>query len=402
MNSPQTLSFGCRLNTAETAAMARLAAAGGCGADALVMNTCAVTTEAEAQARQALRRAARENPALRIVVTGCAATIRPEAWARLPNVVRVLPNADKLRPEAWGAPAEAAWEMAAEAGARTRALVQVQQGCDHHCTFCIIPQGRGASRSLPAERVVARIAALVAEGVAEVVLTGVDIASWTGPAEARLGDLVAAVLAGVPELARLRLSSLDPAAMDATLWRLLAEQPRLLPHLHLSAQHGDDLMLKRMRRRHSRADLLALAARARALRPDVVLGADLIAGFPTEDEAAFAALQDLVAEAGLSFLHVFPYSPRPGTPAARMPQVPHAVIRERAARLRAAGQRAAERFLASRVGAREKVLLEAEDRGHSEHFAVVQLHRPVAGGRGRVVEARVTGVGPRGLLAEAA
>ncbi|PZW45702.1 threonylcarbamoyladenosine tRNA methylthiotransferase MtaB [Humitalea rosea] len=401
MTAPRTLSFGCRLNTAETAAMARLAEAGGAGAEMLLVNTCAVTTEAEAQARQALRRAARADPGLRIVVTGCAATIRPEAWAGLPNVIRVVPNAEKLRPEAWGAtsPPE---DMAAETGSRTRALVQVQQGCDHRCTFCIIPQGRGVSRSLPAERVVARIATLAASGVAEVVLTGVDIASWTGPGEARLGDLVAAVLAGVPDLGRLRLSSLDPAAMDATLWRLLAEEPRLLPHLHLSAQHGDDLMLKRMRRRHSRADLLALARRARSLRPDVALGADLIAGFPTEDEAAFTAMLDLVAEAGLSFLHVFPYSPRPGTPAARMPQVPHALIRERAARLRAAGQQGATRFLGTRLGVQENVLLEAEDRGHSEHFAAVRLLHPVPGGRGRVVSARVTGIGPDGLLAEAA
>lgn len=401
MTAPRTLSFGCRLNTAETAAMARLAEAGGAGAETLLVNTCAVTTEAEAQARQALRRAARADPDLRIVVTGCAATIRPEAWAGLPNVVRVVPNAEKLRPAAWGAegPPE---EMAAETGSRTRALVQVQQGCDHHCTFCIIPQGRGASRALPAARVVARIASLVEAGVAEVVLTGVDIASWTGPDAARLGDLVAAVLAGVPALRRLRLSSLDPAAMDATLWRLLAEEPRLLPHLHLSAQHGDDLMLKRMRRRHGRADLLALARRARALRPDVALGADLIAGFPTEDEAAFTAMLDLVAEAGLSFLHVFPYSPRPGTPAARMPQVPHALIRERAARLRAAGQQEAARFLGTRLGGQENVLLEAEDRGHSEHFAAVRLLHPVAGGRGRIVAARVTGIGPDGLLAEAA
>ncbi|WP_431280801.1 MiaB/RimO family radical SAM methylthiotransferase [Humitalea sp. 24SJ18S-53] len=400
MTGPRTLSFGCRLNGAETAAMARLAGMGGAGAETLLVNTCAVTGEAEAQARQAIRRAHRDDPALRITVTGCAATIDRTPWAALPGVARVVPNAEKLAPATWGASGEEA--PLAETGGRTRAMVQVQQGCDHHCTFCVIPQGRGAARSVPAGRVVATIAALAAGGVAEVVLTGVDIASWglDLPGAPRLGDLVGAVLDAVPGLPRLRLSTLDPAAMDETLWRHFAEAPRLLPHLHLSAQHGHDLILKRMRRRHARADLLALAARARRLRPDVALGADLIAGFPTEDDAAFDALLALVGEAGLSFLHVFPYSPRPGTPAARMPQVPHAVVRARAAALRAAGRDAAERFFAARVGATESVLLEADDRGHSAHFAPVRLARPLPGGRGQMIAAQVTRATEDGLWAE--
>ncbi len=403
MTGPGTLTFGCRLNGAETAAMARLAGAGGAGAETLLVNTCAVTGEAEAQARQAIRRAHRADPARRIIVTGCAATIAPGPWAALPGVARIVPNAEKRAPMTWGAPGEET--PLAETGGRTRAMVQVQQGCDHHCTFCVIPQGRGAARSVPAGRITATIAALVAGGVAEVVLTGVDIASWGldlpgGPRDGpRLGDLVGAVLADVPGLPRLRLSTLDPAAIDEALWRHFAEQPRLLPHLHLSAQHGHDLMLKRMRRRHDRAALLAVAARARRLRPDVALGADLIAGFPTEDAAGFAALQSLVTDAGLSFLHVFPYSPRPGTPAARMPQVPHAVVRDRAAALRVAGAEAAGRFFAGRIGATESVLLEAEDRGHTAHFAPIRLEAPLPAGRGRIIAAQVTRAAPDGLWA---
>ncbi|MCQ4162123.1 tRNA (N(6)-L-threonylcarbamoyladenosine(37)-C(2))-methylthiotransferase MtaB [Roseomonas sp. GC11] len=386
--------------------------------ETILVNTCAVTAEAEHQARQAIRRARRESPAARIIVTGCAAQIAPERWAALPGVARVLGNADKLRPEAWDA---AAWapgtaappirDIMAERGVapaqpvtefagRARAFVQVQQGCDHRCTFCVIPYGRGPSRSVPAGAVVQQVRALAAAGYREVVLTGVDITSYGGdlPGRPRLGQLARRLLALVPELPRLRLSSLDPEEIDEDLWRLLAEEPRLMPHLHLSVQHGADLILKRMKRRHSRAGALACARRARALRPEVALGADLIAGFPTETEAQFQDTLDLVEEAGLHFLHVFPYSERPGTPAARMPQLPPPLRRARAARLREAGAAAALRFYESRLGLEETVLLERPDRGHSEHFCPVRLEG-VTGERGRLLRLRVTGASPAGLVA---
>jgi threonylcarbamoyladenosine tRNA methylthiotransferase MtaB len=410
---PEVLTFGCRLNAFESAAMRGLAAAAGHGAGTVLVNTCAVTAEAEAQARQAIRRVARERPEARIIVTGCAAQIAPEAWVALPGVARVIGNGEKLKPEAWAAPAgpvpaiadapPPAPPLVTEFVGRARAMLQVQQGCDHRCTFCVIPQGRGPSRSVPLGVLVEQARALVAAGYREVVLTGVDIASYGPdlPGRPTLGQAVRRLLALVPELPRLRLSSLDPAGMDGDLWRLLAEEPRLMPHLHLSLQHGDDLILKRMKRRHSRAEALALARRARALRPDIALGADLIAGFPTEDEARFERMLALVEEADLSFLHVFPYSERPGTPAARMPPVPVPVRRERAARLREAGRQAARRFQEGRLGAEERVLFEASGRGHSEHFAPVRL----AEGRGEAGELRrlrVVGVDDQGLIAEAA
>ncbi|NKE48256.1 tRNA (N(6)-L-threonylcarbamoyladenosine(37)-C(2))-methylthiotransferase MtaB [Roseomonas frigidaquae] len=413
--SVRTLNFGCRLNAYETEAMRGLAETAGHDARTIIVNTCAVTAEAEAQARQAIRRAAREAPQARIIVTGCAAQIAPEAWAALPGVARVLGNAAKLRPESWApdAPAGPVPDiMQAEAppplpvtefAGRARALVQVQQGCDHRCTFCVIPYGRGPSRSVPLGVVVEQVRALVAQGYREVVLTGVDIASYGPdlPGQPRLGQMVRRLLALVPDLPRLRLSSLDPAGMDDDLWRLLAEEPRLMPHLHLSLQHGADLMLKRMKRRHSRAEALALAARARALRPEIALGADLIAGFPTEEEAHFRQMLALVAEAGLSFLHVFPFSARPGTPAARMPQLPVALRRERAARLRQAGAEARQALFASRLGRVESVLLEQGGRGHTEQFAPVRVqgHAPAPGS---LRPMRVLAADDRGLIAEAA
>jgi threonylcarbamoyladenosine tRNA methylthiotransferase MtaB len=421
----RTLNFGCRLNAHESDAMRGLAEAAGQGPGTLIVNTCAVTGEAEAQARQAIRKAARDQPGARIFVTGCAAQIAPAAWAALPGVVRVIGNADKLRAESWApdappAPVADIWRAAGmpvvpvtQNANRARALVQVQQGCDHRCTFCVIPFGRGPSRSVPLGALVEQVRALVAQGVREVVLTGVDIASYGPdlPGRPSLGQMLRRLLALVPDLPRLRLSSLDPAHLgvaggDADLWRLIAEEPRLMPHLHLSLQHGSDLILKRMKRRHGRAETLALARRARAVRPEIALGADLIAGFPTETEAHFAEMLDLVEEAGLSFLHVFPFSARPATPAARMPQVPVPLRRERAARLRLAGQAAAGRLFASRVGRVEAVLLERGGRGHTEQFAPVRLRDAQTGGEvlrpGSLRALRILAADAEGLIAEAA
>jgi threonylcarbamoyladenosine tRNA methylthiotransferase MtaB len=381
--------------------------------DTVIVNTCAVTAEAERQARQAIRRAARERPGARIVVTGCAAQIDPAAWAKLPGVDRVLGNEDKLKPQSWipGAPGavsdimaarETAPHLVTEFAGRARAFVQVQQGCDHRCTFCIIPFGRGPNRSVPIGAVVAQVRMLVASGYHEVVLTGVDIASYGSdlPGAPRLGQLVRRLLALVPELKRLRLSSLDPAAIDDDLWRLLGEEERLMPHLHLSLQAGSDLVLKRMKRRHLRADAVAVIARARALRPGIAVGADLIAGFPTETEALFRETLEFVAESELPFLHVFPYSARPGTPAARMPPVPATLRRERAARLRDAGRETAHRFLSRQVGRTVSVLTEGANAGHSEHFATVRLGAPAE--PGQIVTGRVIGVADATLLVEAA
>ena len=386
MSAPRLLTFGCRLNAYESAAMRDLAAAAGAGEETIIVNTCAVTTEAERQARQAIRRAARETPGAKIIVTGCSAQIAPDAWGTLPGVARVLGNADKLKPEAWAGTApravsdimsarETAAHLVTDFAGRARAFVQVQQGCDHRCTFCIIPYGRGPSRSVPVGAVVEQLRALVAAGYHEAVLTGVDITAYGPdlPGRPTLGQMLRRVLALVPELPRLRLSSLDPVEIDDDLWRLIAEEPRLLPHLHLSVQHGHDLILKRMKRRHLRSDVLGLVRRARSLRPDIAFGADLIAGFPTETEEHVQATLDLVAEAGLAFLHVFPFSARPGVPAARMPQLPMEERRARAARVRAAGEAEAARLFASRVGVAEEVLMETATRGHTAQFVPLRL-----------------------------
>ena len=407
--SVEILTFGCRLNTYESEVMRGHAAA---LEDTIIVNTCAVTAEAERQARQAIRRAHRERPEARIVVTGCAAQIRPEDWQVLPGVSRLLGNADKLRPEAWTADApgavsdimaarENAAHLVTEFTGRSRAFVQVQQGCDHRCTFCIIPFGRGPSRSVPAGAVVAQIRALVAAGYREVVLTGVDLTSYGPdlPGAPTLGQLVRRVLALVPELPRLRLSSLDPEEIDAELWRLIGAEERLMPHLHLSVQAGADLILKRMKRRHSRAGALAAIARARDLRPGIAIGADLIAGFPTETEVLFRETLDFIAEAELPYLHVFPYSERPGTPAVRMPAVPHPVRRERAARLREAGRAEAARFHAGLVGRALAVLTEAAGTGRTEHFSPVRLAHDQPG---TLLRARITAADADGVTAEAA
>jgi threonylcarbamoyladenosine tRNA methylthiotransferase MtaB len=400
MAQPEIVTFGCRLNLVESEAIRGLL---GAAADTVVINTCAVTAEAERQGRQAIRRAARERPGAEIVVTGCAVQVNPAHWAALPGVARVLGNADKLRAAAWAPGASSQVSPASDIAAaadvagftgRTRGFVQVQAGCDHRCTFCSIPFGRGPNRSVAAAEVVRQVAALVERGVQEVVLTGVDIASH----QDGIGALARAVLRGVPSLPRLRLSSLDPAALDDALWGLLADEPRLMPHLHLSLQAGSDLVLKRMRRRHSRAGALAAIARARTLRPGLAVGADLIAGFPTETSALFDETLAFVTEAAIPYLHVFPYSERPDTPAARMPAVPVPLRRERAARLRSAAAANAATFHAAQLGRDIRVLAEQGGTGHSEHFTPVRL----AATAGMVVRARVVATDAHGLVAEAA
>jgi threonylcarbamoyladenosine tRNA methylthiotransferase MtaB len=411
VSAPRLLTFGCRLNAYESAAMRDLAAAAGAGEETIIVNTCAVTTEAERQARQAIRRAARETPGAKIIVTGCSAQIAPDAWGTLPGVARVLGNADKLKPEAWAGTApravsdimsarETAAHLVTDFAGRARAFVQVQQGCDHRCTFCIIPYGRGNSRSVPIGEVVGQVRVLVEAGYREVVLTGVDVTSYGPdlPGAPRLGQMVRRLLAQVPDLPRLRLSSLDPVEIDDDLWRLIAEEPRLMPHLHLSVQAGNDLILKRMKRRHLRADAIDVCRRARDLRPEIAFGADLIAGFPTEDEAMFADTLNLVGEAGLTYLHVFPYSPRPGTPAAKMPQVPGAAIRERAARLRAAGAAAEAAFLAARVGSTAEALVEKPGLGRTEQFAEIEVDPSLPAGT--LARVRVGAVAGDRLVAE--
>ncbi|MCB1882786.1 MAG: MiaB/RimO family radical SAM methylthiotransferase [Geminicoccaceae bacterium] len=402
--SVEVVTFGCRLNGLESEAIRRRAGAE--GLDAVVVHTCAVTAEAGRQARQAIRRLKREAPGRALVVTGCGVEVEPALYAAMPEVDHVVGNGDKLKPEPWRgiAAGTAARRVAAAAGeggtpplegfpGRTRGFVQVQGGCDHACTFCIIPKGRGPSRSLPVPEVVAGAGILAAAGYQELVLTGVDIASW-GRDGGRLGDLVAALLDAVPGVPRLRLSSLDPAAIDPTLEDLLATHPRLMPHVHLSLQAGDDLVLKRMRRRHRRAEALALCARLRARRPGIAFGADLIAGFPTEDEAMFGRSLALVEEAGLAFLHVFPYSPRPGTPASRMPQVEKAIRKERAARLRAAGRVVLDRLLLGEVGRVRPVLVERGGGGHTPAFAFVRLSDADAAAlAGTIQDVQVTGTG---------
>ncbi len=416
MRTPRIVTFGCRLNTFESEVMRRHAQKAGLR-DTVVVHTCAVTAEAERQARQAIRRARREHPGARIVVTGCAAQIDPERYAAMEEVDHVLGNGEKLRPETWRALAagggarlqvadimavrETAGHLVEGFDGRTRAFVQIQQGCDHRCTFCIIPYGRGPSRSLTVAEVVAQVRLLVENGYREIVLTGVDLTSWGADLEGRprLGDLVRRILHEVPELPRLRLSSIDPAEVDSALEAALAEEDRLMPHLHLSVQAGDDLILKRMKRRHLRADVLRLVRELRVLRPDLVFGADLIAGFPTEDAAMFARTLDLVEEAGFTFLHVFPYSPRPGTPAARMPQLPREVRRERAARLREAGERMLARFLAAEVGRRRTLLVERDGGGHTEHFAPARLDAASRLPAGRLAPVAITGAAGRCLIA---
>ncbi|MFL4469196.1 tRNA (N(6)-L-threonylcarbamoyladenosine(37)-C(2))-methylthiotransferase MtaB [Tateyamaria armeniaca] len=405
MNAPVFSNHGCRLNAYETKAMEELATQAGMQ-DAVVINTCAVTAEAVRKARQDIRKLRRTHPDAKLIVTGCAAQTEPETFAIMDEVDVVIGNTEKMQASTWAGLAgdfgtepvqvddimsvtETAGHLIDGFGTRSRAYVQVQNGCDHRCTFCIIPYGRGNSRSVPAGVVVDQIKRLVDRGFNEVVLTGVDLTSWGAdlPSEPRLGDLVLRILKLVPDLARLRISSIDSIEVDAALMRAIATEPRLMPHLHLSLQHGDDLILKRMKRRHLRDDAIRFAQEARRLRPDMTFGADIIAGFPTETEAHFQQSLALVSECDLTWLHVFPYSPRPGTPAARMPQVNGKAIKDRAARLRAAGQAQVEKHLNAQVGKTHRILMENPTMGRTEHFAEVRLDAPQV--EGQIVTTRI-------------
>ncbi|MEL7468184.1 MAG: tRNA (N(6)-L-threonylcarbamoyladenosine(37)-C(2))-methylthiotransferase MtaB [Pseudomonadota bacterium] len=414
MTVPVFETFGCRLNAYETEAMRGLACQAGLE-NAVVVNTCAVTAEAVRQARQRIRKLRAENPEVRLIVTGCAAQTEPETFADMPEVDLVLGNLEKMQAQTWRgldligetekirvndimSATETAGHLIDGFGTRARAYVQVQNGCDHRCTFCIIPYGRGNSRSVPAGVVVEQITRLVGNGFNEIVLTGVDMTSWGAdlPGAPRLGDLVQRILRLVPDLSRLRISSIDSIEADPALIDAIAGDTRLMPHLHLSLQAGDDMILKRMKRRHLREDAIRFCQDIRAARPEIVYGADLIAGFPTETEAMFENSLKLVEQCGLTWLHVFPYSPRKGTPAARMPQLPKAEIKARAARLRSAGDLAKADYVAGQIGRDHRVLIERPRMGRTETFAEVAFNsdQPV----GDVVHTRVSGVDPRGHL----
>ncbi|KPF63324.1 2-methylthioadenine synthase [Bosea sp. AAP35] len=403
----EVVTFGCRLNIVEGEAIQRQAQAAGL-TDIAVVNSCAVTSEATRQARQAIRRLRRDRPGRPVIVTGCAAQIEPARFAQMPETARVIGNAEKMQAATWTALARSN-SLAAAPGAdpadkiavgdimaqtmlggldsgrsarQTRGFVQVQNGCDHRCTFCVIPFGRGNSRSLPVEAVVTQCRTLTEAGAREVVLTGVDLTSYGRDLDGAptLGLLVRAILHGIPELPRLRLSSIDAVEVDDALREAIATQPRLMPHLHLSLQAGDDLILKRMKRRHGRDDAIRFCAQMRSLRPDIAFGADLIAGFPTEEETMFARSLDLIGACGLSYVHVFPYSARPGTPAARMPQLPGEIVSERAARLREAAAAAHVAHLSGRLGRPLNVLTERGNTGRAEDFTLVRFSREVAAG----------------------
>jgi threonylcarbamoyladenosine tRNA methylthiotransferase MtaB len=405
MSRPTVITLGCRLNTLESEIMRDQAEKGGLD-DTIIVNTCAVTAEAERQARQTIRRLGRDNPGQRIIVTGCAAQLKPEDFASMQEVTRVLGNAEKMDaahliqeagpvvavsdimtvPETIDVPMISGFED------RTRAFVQVQQGCDHRCTFCIIPFARGPNRSVRPKRVIEQVDALSQSGHAEVVLTGVDVSSYGQDIAGlpMLGGLARQILDQVPDLQRLRITSLDPAFIDEGIFSLLADEERFMPHLHLSLQAADDMVLKRMKRRHTRQDAVDLVDRVRRVRPDAVFGADLIAGFPTETDEQFENTLGTVAEMGLTYLHVFPYSARPDTPAAKMPPVNGAIVKERARRLRGVGEASLNKFLQSKLGTNVEVLIEQGRQGHSRHFAPVELtfDAPV----GAIVKARVNAI----------
>lgn len=417
--SPNVITLGCRLNSYESEVMKGHAEKAGLE-NAVIINTCAVTAEAVRTARQTIRRTRKDNPDIEIIVTGCAAQIDPGQFASMPEVSRVIGNQEKMEARTWASSAlregeekvlvndimsvrETAGHLIDGMDGRARAYVQVQNGCDHRCTFCIIPYGRGNSRSVPAGEVVQMVRRLVETGHYEVVLTGVDLTSWGAelPGQPRLGNLVQRILKLIPQLKQLRISSIDAIEMDDALFEAMAD-PRMAPFMHLSLQHGDNLILKRMKRRHSREQAIELADRLRTIRPDIALGADIIAGFPTETEANFANSVKLVEECGLAFLHVFPYSPRPGTPAARMPQLEKALIKDRAARLREAGASALARHLDAHVGMLRDVLVEQDANGRLGDFTQVALRGFPGLEAGRPVTARMAGHDQHKLIGEPA
>ena len=403
----ELVTFGCRLNAWESEVIRDHAQAAGL-TDTVIVNTCAVTNEAVRQARQTIRRIKRDRPDAQVIVTGCAAQIDPDQFAAMPEVGRIIGNAEKLKPETFASKAVSGGERVSVGDimqvrdvashlvdgldGRARAYVQVQTGCDHRCTFCIIPYGRGNARSAPAGEVVDQVRRLVETGHSEVVLTGVDMTSWGQdlPGTPPLGRLVRAILSQVPELPRLRLSSIDAIEIDDDLFRAVAEEERLCPYMHLSLQAGDDMILKRMKRRHLRDDAIALARRLKAVRPDIAFGADLIAGFPTETEAMFENSLRLVDACELAYVHVFPYSPRPGTPAARMPQLDRAVIKARAARLREKAKEALHRHLQSRIGAEMAAIVEKPGFARGDDFSPIRLDAPAR--PGAFIRVRITGV----------
>ena len=406
MSSPVFSNHGCRLNMYETEAMKELADQAGL-TNTVVINTCAVTAEAVRKAKQDIRKLRRQNPEAKLIVTGCAAQTEPDTFIQMTEVDVVIGNNEKMQPSIWAGLAgnfgtepiqvddimsvtETASHLLDGFGTRSRAYVQVQNGCDHRCTFCIIPFGRGNSRSVPAGVVVDQIKRLVDKGYAEIVLTGVDMTSWGAdlPAKPRLGDLVLRILKLVPDLPRLRISSIDSIEVDPALMQAIATESRLMPHLHLSLQHGDDLILKRMKRRHLRSDAIRFTQEAIRLRPDMTFGADIIAGFPTETEAHFKNSLDLVRECNLTWLHVFPYSVRNGTPAARMPQVNGRDIKDRAARLRAAGEAKVLQHLKAQVGHMHNVLLENPNMGRTQQFAEVIFAKPQP--EGKIITTEIT------------
>ena len=410
MNAPVFSNHGCRLNAYEVEAMKDLADQAGLQ-NAVVVNTCAVTAEAVRKARQDIRKLRKANPEARLIVTGCAAQTEPETFTQMAEVDAVIGNTEKMQAETWQGLAadfigeseavqvddimsvtETAGHLIDGFGTRSRAYVQVQNGCDHRCTFCIIPYGRGNSRSVPAGVVVDQIKRLVDKGYNEVVLTGVDLTSWGAdlPSVPKLGDLVMRILRLVPDLPRLRISSIDSIEVDENLMQAIATEPRLMPHLHLSLQAGDDMILKRMKRRHLRDDAIAFCSEAKRLRPEMTFGADIIAGFPTETDDMFANSLALVDDCDLTWLHVFPYSARPGTPAARMPAVNGAVVKERAGRLRLAGQRQVTQHLNAQIGLTHDVLMESPSMGRTAQFAEVFFGDPQP--EGQVVSARIAGV----------
>ena len=405
-NAPRVETFGCRLNIWESEVVRDHAGKAGLN-DAIIFNTCAVTAEAERQARQAIRRARRDNPDAQIVVTGCAAQIAPDSWSSMAEVDHVIGNHDKLSQAAWMSVAEgceaiivsdvmAVREMATHMmdgfHAHTRGFLQIQQGCDHRCTFCIIPYGRGNNRSAGLTQIIDAAQLLVDGGSVEVVLTGVDITSWGSdlPGRPRLGDLVQALLSRVSGLQRLRLSSIDPAEPDARLMAVLGDDDRLMPHLHLSAQHGDDLVLKQMKRRHLARDVIRFCDEARRRRPDIVFGADIIAGFPTEAGDAHNATRQMIRRAGITYLHVFPFSPRTGTPAARMRQIDGDTIRRRARELREDGTIRMQQFLDNAVGSLDQMLVEGGNSGHGRNYAKMRLQGDFID-RGALLDVKING-----------